>query len=190
MLLKLHKRNFSSILNQKFLQEFSPFLIQLYEFKIILRKLIQEKKFHYLVLNQSVGEIDNVEKITQKHQEILKGMIKKNNLNFTDNRSICLDEKFKLVNSSSVPMSYKAFLELMKYMHESKEDGINNLIREIVEKNYKDSQVSRDLVLLRDEWREAFDPEVLDENSKPVYELCVIDKVCLEVNKKLFDVLI
>jgi hypothetical protein len=189
-MIKLQKRKFCTILNKKFLQEFSPFIVQLYEFKIILGKLIQEKKFHFLILNQSVGEIHNLEKVNLRHQEILSQMIKMNNINLNNNRSICLDGKLNLVNTSSVPMTYKAFLELMKYLHESKEDGINNLIREIVEKNYKDDSVTKNLVLLRDQWREAFDPEVLDENSNPIYEFSILDKVSLEVNKRLLDFLI
>lgn len=172
---------------QKTYNEFSKNLLH---FKTIMNKLLEEKVFHYAVLNSSVNELVNLQKITVSHQKILTEMVKDPSSSY----ALFDHEKVGSLNLSSAMLSYKAFLELMKNVHEAKEEEINNIIRELLENDYdynsKDNTFGKKLIKIRDEWREAMSPEVLDANEKPIHSLSVLDQVNLEVNKVLFDNLI
>jgi hypothetical protein len=178
-----------NISNKKteFVNKYSSSLSQLQDFKLIMYKLLEEKKFHYSVLDQPVTELISLSRITKSHTKILSELIKNYNLNYSENRSLFIDEKMCYINASSVLMSYQAFLELLKYLHERKEEDLNNIIREIIEHDYQDEILNKNIVILRDEWRDAFQPEILDENSKPIIQLNALDRINLEINKRLYD---
>lgn len=173
--------------NLEFVNIYSSSISKLQDFKLIMYKLLEEKKFHFSVLDHPVPELTALSKITKNHTTILSEMIKNYNINYSDNRSLFVDEKMCYINTSSVLMSYQAFLELLKYLHESKEDYLNNIIREIIEQDFQDELFNKNLVILRDEWRDAFQPEILDENSKPIVEINYLDKINLEINKRIYD---
>jgi len=157
---------------------------RLLEFKIIINKLLEEKIFHYSLLNNSVNELVNLQKITKSHQLLL--------LNFSKNsnkKSLLIHKKLDLINLSSFLLGYSAFLELMKILHEKKEEEINNLIREIIEKDKNVNLENESLIRLRDEWRNCLPPELLDVNSNPINNLSIRDKINLEIYKLLIDFL-
>jgi hypothetical protein len=163
--------------------KYSTQLADLFKFKITMNKLLERKIFHYAILNHSVNELSNLNQLTQKHTKILYDLGKFSNL--------CLvDQKFVIVNISSLSLGYKEFLDFLKYLHEKSEEDINNIIRDMIENNLEDQEINKYLLQLRDDWRECLNPEILDESLNPIRTSSVISQINLEANKIISKLLI
>jgi hypothetical protein len=166
---------------------FADSLINLYKFKLDIDKLLIEKEYHYSILNNNVTDLINLNKITKDHKQNMQTLFTKYEINY---KNLYVPQKMCFMNLSTVTLSYRAFIELLKYIHEQKEEDINNIIRDVIEIEYKDDDLNRNLIKLRDEWRDAFAPEVLNELSEPLHQLSIVDKINLEANKRLLDIMI
>jgi hypothetical protein len=165
------------------LTNYSAQFASLFKFKITMNKLLENKIFHYTILNNSVNELSNLNQLTKQHTKILYELGKYDNL--------CLiDEKTGIINISSLSLGYKEFLDFLKYLHEQAEEDINNIIRDMIENNLEDEEINKNLVKLRDEWRDSLNPEILDESLVSLRTSSIFSQINLEANKIISKLLI
>lgn len=186
MLFKIVRKNIFTKKRDQLTFAFADSFLNLYKFKLVMHKLLIEKEYHYSILNNNVTDLTNLKRITEDHQQNIQNIFDSYSIN---HKNLYSSQKMCFMNLSTVTLSYKAFIELLKYIHEQKEEDINNIIRDIIEFDYKDEELNSNLIKLRDEWRDAFNPEVLNSNSEPLQELNIIDKINLEANKRVLDIM-
>jgi hypothetical protein len=160
--------------------------ISLTQFKKIMNNLLEEKIYHYSLLNYDTKELINLKKISKQHSKLLQDYLNKQNKIPNTNFA---KEKICLLNSSTLLLDYKSFIDLIKHIHEQKEEEINNILRDEYKNgiNDKDNHI---LIKLRDEWRDCFLPDILDSNANPIYIQSILYKVNSEINKNLMNLLI
>ena len=173
-IIRIFKRNIST-----------EIALKLTEFKSIINKLLEEKIYHYSVLNNDTKELFNLSIITKQHIILLEDYIKTNkaykNANF-------ISEKICIINYATLFMDYASFIDLIKYFHEKKEEEINNILRE----EYEFHKITQNelLLKLRDEWRDCFLPDVLNSESKPIFYNSFFNKMNSEINKNLLNIIL
>jgi hypothetical protein len=173
-ILKLYKKNMNT-----------DIALKLSEFKSIINKLLEEKIYHYSMLNYDAKELSNLNIITKQHILMLDNYIQTNKAFKSANFN---NEKFCTLNNFTIFMDYYLFIDLIKYAHEKKEEEINNFLRDEYEKN---NITQNDILIrLRDEWRDCFLPDLLDNDSKPIYNYSFLNKVNSEINKNLINILL
>jgi hypothetical protein len=160
--------------------------MKLSEFINIMNILLEEKIYHYSLFNYETKELISLQKLSKEHLSLINEYLNKNNKIF--NHSF-IKEKVTLFNSSTVFMDYKSFIDLIKYIHEQKEEQINNLLRDEYEEGISDKD-NDILIKIRDEWRNCILPDVLDSNANPIYVPSILNKVNSEINKNLMNILI
>jgi hypothetical protein len=151
----------------------------LLNFKTILAKLLEEKIYHYSILNNDTKELINLKNLTQNHIDEL-------NI-FNKTQDSFLNEKASILNNSTVLLEYKAFIEFIKYIHEKKEEDINNYLRDKVKNNEYTDKL---LIRIRDEWRDCLLPDILDSQAKPINTISIVSQVGAEFNKYLANLII
>lgn len=165
------------------LSKYSQQFKDIFKFKIALGKLLEKKIFHYSILNNSVNELSNLNQLTKKHKKILNEFGKYND--------ICgIDEKTGIMNYSSLTLGYKEFMDFVKFLHEQKEEDINNIIRDMIENDLENDDINKCLIEMRDDWRECLNPEILDEVLNPIRNSSVFSQINLEANKFISKLLI
>jgi hypothetical protein len=169
---------FSKVVNNK-----PQIYSNLRNFKSLISKLLDEKIYHYSLFNNDTKELYSLKQLSNDHLAEL------NNIEDNKNTDLCLSEKVWLFNNATILLEYRAFVELIKYVHEKKEEEINNYLRDVyVQHGNKDNQML--LIKIRDEWRNCLLPDILDSQAKPVNPLSMVSQVNMELNKYLSDIII
>jgi hypothetical protein len=148
-------------------------------FKLLITKLLEEKIYHYTTLSNETKELNNLYKLSKKHLDKLDRYKK------TD---LCLTEKVWLFNNATILLEYTAFIELVRYLHERKEEDINNFLRDTLTLGIKHDD--KLLISIRDEWRDCLLPEILDSQDNPVNPISIVSQVNMELNKYLANLII
>ena len=60
----------------------------------------------------------------------------------------------------------------------------------MIEKNFEDEEINKNLLKLRDEWRDCLNPEILDESLVPLRTSSIFSLINLEANKIISKLLI
>lgn len=175
---KLHKIHYKQINTE--------IAIKLDEFKNVMVSFLEEKIYHYSLLNYDVKELVSLQKMSREHINLLKDYLARNNKITSHN---FVKEKVCLFNSSTLLLDYKSFIDMVKYIHEQKEEEINNFLRDEYEIGITDSD-NHILVRIRDDWRDSLEPDVLDSEANPVYMPNMLNKLNSEINKNLMNLLI
>jgi hypothetical protein len=179
---KINGKSYSNYKNTN-----SKILIDLYNFKKFIAKLLEEKIYHYSLFNSDTKELTNLKSLSLLNLKELE-----NHIGTRKNNDLYINEKLFLINNINVILDYTAFIEFIRYIHERKEEDINNYLRDYYS-GKRDNVLTREqklLIKIRDEWRECLHPEILDSQKAPINPSTVLSKFSLEANKYLVNLLL
>jgi hypothetical protein len=196
------QKKFFSTTNTTVKNEMEPYSYQitkLYEFKLAIDKLLEEKIYSFSCYSQSdCKELRTLQKVSKADIETLAHIIKKDRIKYIDNKTNFLKEKAFFINLYSIPMDYSTFKKFLYQVHEDKEEEINNLIRDMLERNLFSEKQKQDnatslkeeLIQIRDDWRNSFEPEILDKDSNQIEALSFLDRIEKDLSKRITNLLI
>ena len=171
-------------------QEIVNKFIKIHNFKSFFHELLENKIFHFAILDHDVKELVCLQKQTQMHKEIIQNF--SNQYKFDLSNSIS-HVSSKVVMLSTLPLTYHQFLDFIRISHENNEEETNNLIRIMVEQNMFDQEndsMKKFLKNLRDDWRNCLNPEVLNENKLPLTEKFIISQIAISLNNNMLKLIL
>ena len=160
-----------------------------YEKKLLLSQLLDNKIFHYALFGSETKELINLQNINSFHLDLLKKFKQNYKLSLLHIPTSCIQTKVNLQIFLTIGLVYVDFVKFIKNYNEDVEEKINDIIREMLEHNIDQEIIKTYLQKLRDDWRSCFDPEVLTEKFDPTYNTNILSKTSLYVNDLLIKIL-